>query len=81
MGGIPPEFIEVQRAEAEKSANDAIARFEQAAKRSGISYESRMLSASVAGAAEELGKLARRFDLAIVGQANRDNAAPTEVHG
>jgi nucleotide-binding universal stress UspA family protein len=79
MGGIPPEFIESQRAEAEKTANATIARFEQAAKRAGISYESRMVSASVSGAAEQLGKLARRFDLAIVGQANRDNAAPTEV--
>ena len=28
MGGIPPEFIELQRAEAEKTANAAIARFE-----------------------------------------------------
>jgi nucleotide-binding universal stress UspA family protein len=79
MGGIPPEFIELQRTEAEKSANETVARFEQAAKRSGISYESRILSASVAGASEELGKLARRFDLAIVGQANRDKEEPTEV--
>jgi nucleotide-binding universal stress UspA family protein len=79
MGGIPAEFIEMQRAEAEKSANETVARFEQAAKRSGISYESRILSASVAGASEELGKLARRFDLAIVGQANRDKEEPTEV--
>jgi nucleotide-binding universal stress UspA family protein len=79
MGGIPAEFIESQRAESEKTANAAIARFEQAAKRAGISYESRTLSASIAGAADQLGKLTRRFDLAIVGQANRDKAGPTEV--
>jgi len=79
MGSIPPEFIEAQRAESEKLASAAVARFEQAAKRSAISYESRILSASIAGAAEELGKLARRFDLAVVGQASRDEAAPTEV--
>ncbi|HTQ84340.1 MAG TPA: universal stress protein [Pseudolabrys sp.] len=79
MGGIPPEFIEIQRTEAEKLANESVARFEQAAKRAGISYESRLLNASVAGAAEELGKLARRFDVAIVGQANRDEEGPVEV--
>ena len=79
LGGIPPEFIELQRSEAEKAASGAIGHFEQAAKRSGISYESRMLNASIAGAAEELGKLARRFDLAIVGQANRDEGEPADV--
>ena len=36
MGGIPPEFIESQRAESEKNARAAIVRFEQAAKREGI---------------------------------------------
>jgi len=79
LGGIPPEFIELQRSEAEKAASGAIGRFEQAAKRAGISYESRMLNASIAGAAEELAKLARRFDLAIVGQANRDEWGPADV--
>jgi len=79
MGGIPTEFIETQRAESDKLANEAIARFEQGAKRSAISYETRTLSTSVAGAADELAKIARRFDLAIVGQANRDTAGPAEV--
>ena len=54
MGGIPPEFLETQRAESEKNAQAAITRFEQAAKREGISYETRMLSASVAGASDQL---------------------------
>ena len=50
MGGVPPEVIEGQRAESTKRANAAIARFEQAAKRAGISMETRLISASVAGA-------------------------------
>jgi nucleotide-binding universal stress UspA family protein len=79
MGGIPPEFIESQRRESEKSANDAIARFEHAAKRAGISFETRRVNASVSGAADRLGRLARRFDIAIVGQPERNNAAPAEV--
>ncbi len=79
MGGIPPEFIESQRRELEKSANDAIARFEQTAKRAGISYEARSVNASIAAAADRLGRLARRFDLVIVGQPERKKAAPVEV--
>jgi nucleotide-binding universal stress UspA family protein len=79
MGGIPVEFIEAQRAESDKLAKDAITRFEQAAKRSAISYETRTLSTSAAGASDELAKIARRFDLAIVGQANRETMGPTEV--
>ena len=79
MGGIPPEFIESQRRESEKKANDAIARFERAVKRAGVSYETRSVNASIAGAADRLGRLARRFDLAIVGQPERKNGASAEV--
>jgi nucleotide-binding universal stress UspA family protein len=79
MGGIPAQFIESQRADSEKSASAAIARFEQVAKRVGVSYESLSVNASVAGAADRLGQLARRFDLAIVGQPNRDKDEPAEV--
>ena len=60
MGGIPPQFIESQRAESEKVVNDAIARFDAAAKRAGISFETRAVNASIAGAAERLGRIARR---------------------
>jgi len=79
MGGIPPEFIESQRAESEKKAKAAASRFEQAASRAGVSAESRIISASVSGAADQLGLLARRFDLAVVGQANSQNPGPDEV--
>jgi nucleotide-binding universal stress UspA family protein len=79
MGGIPPEFIESQRREAEKKARDAISRFEQAVKRAGVSYEVRTVNASIAGAADRLGQLARRFDLAIVGQPERKLASAVEV--
>ena len=79
MGGIPPEFIESQRRESEKKVQQAIARFEQAAKRVGVAYETRTLNASIAGAADRLGHLGRRFDLAIVGQPERERAAAAEV--
>jgi nucleotide-binding universal stress UspA family protein len=79
MGGIPPQFIESQRIDSEKTARTAVARFEQAATRAGVSYESLNVSASISGAAERLGRLARRFDVAIVGQPEREKSAPDEV--
>jgi len=59
-GGIPPEFIESQRADNEKAARTAIARFEHAAKRAGVSYESLSVDASISGAAERLRPCDRR---------------------
>jgi nucleotide-binding universal stress UspA family protein len=79
MGGIPPEFIESQKIEADKKARAAVARFEQAAKRAGISAESRIVSASISGAAIQLGRMGRRFDLVVVGQPERDKSAAAEV--
>jgi nucleotide-binding universal stress UspA family protein len=79
MGGIPPEFIESQRSESDKAAKDAVARFQKAAERAGVSAETRILSASVAGAADQIGRLARRFDLAVVGQPGREKSVPDEV--
>lgn len=79
MGGIPPEFIEAQRAESDQKARAAIARFEALAKRSGLSSESRVLSATISGGAEQLGRIARRFDIAVVGQPERDRGMPDEV--
>lgn len=79
MGGIPAEFIEAQRTESDQKAKAAAARFEQAAKRAGVSAESRILTASISGAADQLAHMARRFDLAIVGQAERENSMADEV--
>jgi nucleotide-binding universal stress UspA family protein len=79
MGGIPPEFIESQRTESDKKARAAVARFEASAKRAGVSAETRILSASVSGAVDQLGRLARRFDLVMVGQPERDGSASEEV--
>ena len=79
MGGIPASLIEDQRAENEKAAADALAKFDQAAKRSGISFESRSVGASLAGASESFGAMARRFDLSVVGQSEPDKVAPEEL--
>ncbi len=79
MGGIPAEFLEAQRSESEKTARKAIARFEAAAKRAGISSETRVLSSSIAGASDQLGRIGRRFDVVVLGQPTSDKPMPEEV--
>jgi nucleotide-binding universal stress UspA family protein len=79
MGGIPAEYIESQRRESENASATAISSFENAARRQGVSAESRMLSASLAGAADLFSHLARRFDITVVGQAEPDKASPEEL--
>ena len=79
MGGIPPEIIESQRAESNTKARTAIARFEEAAKRAGISSETRTISASISGAADQIGRIGRRFDLVVVGQPSQQKSMPDEV--
>jgi nucleotide-binding universal stress UspA family protein len=79
MGGVPADFIESQRQEAEASASAAIARFEEAARRAGVSAESRLLAASIAEASDQFGRIARRFDLAVVGQAEPEKASAEEL--
>ena len=79
MGGIPTDLIEAQREENTKAAQAASGRFEAAAARAGVSAEVRILDASVAGAADLFGRAARRFDLAVVGQARPREGASEEL--
>jgi nucleotide-binding universal stress UspA family protein len=79
LGGLPTDLIEVQREENSKAAKAAVTRFEAAAAAAGVSAESRTLDASVAGAADLFGRIARRFDFAVVGQAQREQGASEEL--
>lgn len=79
MGGIPPEIIDGQRRESDKKARDAISRFEQTAKRAGISAETRTISASIAGAADEIARIGRRFDLIVAGQPDRQKSSADQI--
>ena len=78
MGGIPADLIDTQWAASERAADAAIAHFEAAAKRAGIAAEHRRLSASIGGAGDVFGRLARRFDLAVTAQAEPKGSA---AHG
>lgn len=79
MGGVPASLIEEQRAESERTAAGALAKFDEAAKRAGVPFESHSLWASLAGASESFGAMARRFDLSVIAQAEPDKAAPEEL--
>jgi nucleotide-binding universal stress UspA family protein len=78
-GYVPPEVIETQQRDNEAAAKSAIDRFNAAAGRAGITAESTKLPASLASAGEEFGRIARRFDLAIVAQAEPDSDAVEEL--
>ena len=79
LGGIPVDLIELQREENSKVANEAVSRFEAGVKKAGISAETRILDATVGGAARGFAQIARRFDLAVVGQAQREGGASDEL--
>ena len=79
MGGIPVELIESQRVDNEKNAKGALDKFNAAAQRAGVSAQSSMIDASVGGASEVFGRIARHFDLAVVGQVEPGKALPEEL--
>jgi nucleotide-binding universal stress UspA family protein len=79
LGGIPTDLIEVQREENAKAAKTAVANFEEAARATGVSSETRLLDASIAGASDLFGRIARRFDIAVVGQAQREQGVSEEL--
>jgi nucleotide-binding universal stress UspA family protein len=83
-GAAVAEVMEIERERALERANAAIAVFEPEARRAGIAFATRALSAIPAEAAETMGLLARLADLSIVlqpepSQASFDNYIPQEV--
>jgi nucleotide-binding universal stress UspA family protein len=79
LGGVPVDLIEVQREENSKTAQAAVTRFEAATKATGVSSETRVIDATFGGAPTLFGQIARRFDLSVVGQAQRDHGAGEEL--
>jgi nucleotide-binding universal stress UspA family protein len=78
-GYVPPEVIETQQRDSEAAAKAAIDRFTAAAARAGIIVEPTTLAASLAGAGEQFGRIARRFDLAVVAQAQPERDTVEEL--
>jgi nucleotide-binding universal stress UspA family protein len=78
-GYIPADVIESQERDNAAAAKAALDRFAAASKRAGVSAEPLTMSASLAGVPELFSRIARRFDLSIVGQAEPETSAVEEV--
>ena len=78
-GYIPAEIIDTQVADNQDAAKAAIDRFNAATARTGVSAETVTLSASAAGAGDQFARIARRFDLAIVPQAEPKGGTVEEL--
>jgi nucleotide-binding universal stress UspA family protein len=78
-GYIPAEIIERQQADNEGFAKSALERFGTATKRAGLSAEPLTISTSLAGAGEHFSRIARRFDLAVLGQAEPDTSSIDDI--
>ncbi len=78
-GYIPAEVIETQQADNEAAAKAAIDRFSEAVRREALSAEPLTLTASLAGAGDQFARIARRFDLAIVGQGEPETSTLDDI--
>ncbi len=74
-GTIPPEMIETQQLDNAAAAKAAIDRFATASARAGVSAEPLTPGANFAGAGDQFGRIARHFDLSVVGQAEPETSA------
>jgi len=78
-GYIPVEVIETQQVDNQAAAQAAVDRFAEATRLAGLSAEPLTLSASLAGAGDQFGRIARRFDLAVVGQAEPETSTVEDI--
>ena len=79
LGTMPAALVQTMRGENEAAAKQAVAKFDRLARQGGIAVESRTLDATLVGAADLFGQIARRFDLSVVGQAEPNKLAPEEL--
>lgn len=79
MEAMPPDFIDVQRVENAKMAEEAIARFKAATAKVDLPAETKTVEASLAGAPTVFGRIARTFDLSIAGQPENGKSATEDL--
>lgn len=79
MDGLSAAWVDAQRTENHAAAQEAIDRFEAAAKREGLAAEHRIIEASLGRAAKLFGRMTRRFDLAVVGQTDPERVLPDDL--
>ena len=73
------DFIEAQRAESQRLARTSVERFGEAARSLGLTGEVRLIDGTPGGAAEQIGVMARLYDLTIVNQADPDKLGAEDV--
>jgi nucleotide-binding universal stress UspA family protein len=78
-GYIPAEVIETQEHDNKAATKAALDRFTAACARAGVTAEPLTLGTSFAGVGEQFGRIARRFDLSVVGQAEPETSAVEEI--
>ena len=74
-GNLPPEMIETQQLDNAAATKAAIDRFATASARAGVSAEPLTPGANFAGVGDQFGRIARHFDLSVVGQAEPETSA------
>jgi len=79
MDGLSAGWLNAQRTENHAAAREAVDRFEAAAKREGVSAEHRIIEASLGKAPNLFGRIARRFDIAVVGQTDPERMLPDDL--
>jgi nucleotide-binding universal stress UspA family protein len=79
FGSVAIELMATHRAECEKAARTAVSYFDEATRRVGLSAEVRLQTASTVEAADVFGRIARRFDLSVVAQAEPEKLPGREL--
>jgi nucleotide-binding universal stress UspA family protein len=79
MDGLSAGWIDAQREENRTAAQQAVDRFEEAVRREGVSAEHRIVESSLGSAANRFARIARHFDLSVVGQTAPDLALPEDL--
>lgn len=77
--GLSLSLIERERAKALAAAKTAVQKFEESARRNAIAAESCLLEADFAGVGDQFAAIARRFDLAVITQAEPHKVVPEQM--
>jgi nucleotide-binding universal stress UspA family protein len=77
--GIATNIVSTSNAQNQAAAAKCLARFEEAARKNGVACASRCETALLADAAQDFGRIARSFDLAVLPQAEADRLTNDEV--
>jgi nucleotide-binding universal stress UspA family protein len=81
VGGVDlsANFIRAQQAEAREHAESVATAFDEATRRAGVSAETRRIEADIGDVPTQFAHIARRFDLSVIGQFERDRDHRTNI--